>query len=158
MSLLIVELFELHDRERFEVIGVSTGPDDMSELRSRVANSFDRFYDVRLRSDDEIAMLINEMRVDVLVDLNGHTAHARFGILERRPARVQVSYLGFPGTSGAEFIDYVIADRIVLPFDQEDRAIAGYVFCHGSAETDFFAGAITKRGGPARRVRLLLLQ
>ncbi|MEX2127404.1 MAG: tetratricopeptide repeat protein [Xanthobacteraceae bacterium] len=118
-SYLIAELFELHDRERFEIVGVSTGPDDKSEIRARVIKSFDQFHDVRFRSDGDIAELLRDLEIDILVDLNGHTARARLGILARHLAPVQVNYLGYPGTIGADFIDYVIADRIVLPLDQQ---------------------------------------
>lgn len=119
MAYLFAELFSLHDRETFEIIGISTGPDDGSELRSRIVQSFDRFHDVRFHGDDEIADLVRNLGADILVDLNGHTTHARFGVFARRPAPVQVTYLGYPGTTGADFIDYVVADPIVLPFDQQ---------------------------------------
>jgi predicted O-linked N-acetylglucosamine transferase (SPINDLY family) len=119
LSFLIAELFERHDRSRFEVIGVSFGPDDGSDMRSRLVAAFDRFIDVRMQGDQEVARLINDLRVDIAVDLNGHIQHARLGILAFRPAPIQVSYLGYPGTTGADFIDYIIGDAIVLPFDQQ---------------------------------------
>ena len=116
---LIGELFELHDRSRVEVLGISLGPDDKSDMRSRLIKSFDQFHDVRFRSDREVAKLLNELQVDIAVDLKGYTQNSRPGILAHRPAPIQVNYLGYPGTMGAEFIDYVIADKIVLPFDQQ---------------------------------------
>ena len=116
---LIAELLELHDRRRFEIIGVSFGPNERSDLRSRLIKSFDRFYDVTTRTDEEAAGLIRDLDSHIAVDLKGHTTDARIGILAHRPAPIQVSYLGYPGTSGADFIDYVIADKIVLPFDQQ---------------------------------------
>jgi predicted O-linked N-acetylglucosamine transferase (SPINDLY family) len=119
VAYLVAELFERHDRSRFEVIGVSFGPDDGSDMRSRLAAAFDRFVDVRMQGDQDVAQLINDLQVDIVVDLNGHTQHGRPGILAFRPAPIQVSYLGFPGTTGADFIDYIIADAIVLPFDQQ---------------------------------------
>jgi protein O-GlcNAc transferase len=119
VSALTCELFELHDRTRFEVLGVSTGVDDRSEMRSRLANSFDRFMDVRYRTDQDIADLLKELQVDIAVDLTTLTSDGRLGVLAKRPVPVQVSYLGYPGTTGAEFFDYVIADPIVLPFDQQ---------------------------------------
>ncbi len=88
-------------------------------MRSRIVDAFDQFHDVRLRSDREVAMLLHELQVDIAVDLKGYTHDARPGILAHRPAPIQVGFLGYPGTTGAAFIDYVIADRIVLPFDQQ---------------------------------------
>jgi protein O-GlcNAc transferase len=116
---LTAELYERHDRRRFEVIGISFGPDDKSEARARVVKAFDSFHDVRSMSDDEAAALVRGLGVDIAVDLNGHTEGARLGILARRPAPVAVQYLGYLGTMGADFIDYVIADAIVLPHDQQ---------------------------------------
>jgi protein O-GlcNAc transferase len=119
VAALISGLFELHDRARFEVFGISTGVADRSEMRLRIAKAFDRFLDVRSQSDEEIARLLKELQIDIAVDLTGHTRDCRLGILSSRPAPVQASYLGYPGTTGADFIDYVIADPIILPFDQQ---------------------------------------
>jgi predicted O-linked N-acetylglucosamine transferase (SPINDLY family) len=119
LAYLMVELFELHDRSRFEVIAVSFGRDDRSEIRGRLVAAFDQFIDVRTQSDKEVARLLNHLRIDIAVDLMGHTRDARPGILAFHPAPIQVSYLGFPGTTGADFIDYIIADAIVLPFDKQ---------------------------------------
>jgi predicted O-linked N-acetylglucosamine transferase (SPINDLY family) len=115
----MVVLFEFHDRASFEVIGVSFGPDDGSDMRSRLAAGCDQFIDVRMQSDEEVARLINELQVDIAVDLNGHTQYGRLGILAFRPAPIQAAYLGFPGSTGTDFIDYIIADATVLPFDQQ---------------------------------------
>jgi protein O-GlcNAc transferase len=119
-SFLTEELFNLHDRNRFEILGVSYGPDDGSSLRARVIKSFDQFYDVRSKSDHEVAILLRDLQVDIVVDLMGYTENSRPGILAFRPAPIQINYLGFPGTMGAEFMDYVIADKIVAPFDQQE--------------------------------------
>src|SRR6516164_1450713 len=116
---LAAELFELHDRSRFEVVGVSYGVDDGSDTRRRLVEAFDQFHDVAQRSDREVAQLLLDLDVDIAVDLKGHTQHGRPAILACRPAPVQVSYLGYPATMGVDFIDYVLADRIVLPFDQQ---------------------------------------
>ena len=112
---LAAGLFERHDRARFEVIGVSWGPDDGGPMRRRLARAFDRFVDVRERGDEEVARLLRALEVDIAVDLKGHTTGARPAILAYRPAPVQASYLGYPGTMGASFIDYLIADRLVVP-------------------------------------------
>jgi protein O-GlcNAc transferase len=81
--------------------------------------AFDQFHDVRSQSDIEVAKLLSDIEVDIAIDLNGHTHGARSGILAHRPAPIQASYLGYPGTMGAAFIDYLIADPAVLPFDQQ---------------------------------------
>ena len=115
----IQDLFGLHDRSRFETIGVSFGADDGSEMRSRLMKSFDRFVDVRTRSDFQVASLVKELEADIAIDLMGHTRDSRPGIFALRPAPVQAAYLGFAGTTGADFIDYLIADRFVVA--EEDR-------------------------------------
>jgi protein O-GlcNAc transferase len=117
VAYLIPGLLERHDRSRFDVIGVSFGPNDRSEIRARIEHAVDRFHDVRSRSDSEVAALMRELDVDIVIDLTGHTEMSRTSILSHRPAPIQVSYLGLLGTMGADFIDYVIADEIVLPFD-----------------------------------------
>jgi protein O-GlcNAc transferase len=115
----MVRLFELRDRSRFEVLGISLGPDDGSDIRARLVRAFDRFHDVRSKSDRDIAMLLNDMQVDIIVDQSGYTNYGRPEVFAYRPAPIQVNYIGFPGTLGADFYDYVIADPIVLPFDQQ---------------------------------------
>ena len=102
---LITALFELHDRTRFEVLGVSFGADDHSDMRRRLVKSFDRFYDIESKTDADVAKLLAELQVDIAVDLKGYTQDARPGILAHRPAPIQINYLGYPGTIGASFID-----------------------------------------------------
>jgi protein O-GlcNAc transferase len=116
---LMAELFERHDRGRFEVTAIAFGPDDNSAMRARMKQTFDRFEDVRGKSDAEVARLLRAREIDIAVDLNGHTADARPGIFAYHPAPVQVNYLVYPGTTGASFMDVVLADRIVLPADQQ---------------------------------------
>ena len=112
---LMAELFELHDRGRFEVVAYSFGPDDGSAMRARLLRGFDRFVDIGSSSHVEAARAIHADGIDILFDLKGYTANARPEILALRPAPVQVSYIGYPGTMGCEFIDYIIGDRIVTP-------------------------------------------
>ena len=116
---LTAELIEIHDRSRFEVLGVSLGPDDQSEIRARLVRAFDQFHDVRQKGDREVAALLNDLQVDIAVDRSGYTANARPGIFAARPAPIQVNYIGFPGTLGASFYDYILADATVLPFDRQ---------------------------------------
>lgn len=112
---LMAELFELHDRQRFEVTAVSFGPAVSSPMRTRLESSFERFVNAQAMSDVEVARLLVELEIDIAVDLKGYTRDARPGILALRPAPVQVSYLGYPGTMGADHMDYLIADRQVIP-------------------------------------------
>jgi len=112
---LIVGAFECHDRTRFEAIGVALGPNDGSALRRRLESAFETFIDARARNDAEMAALLREREVDVAIDLNGFTAGCRPGILGRRPAPVQAQFLGFPGTMGSRHIDYIIADKFLIP-------------------------------------------
>jgi protein O-GlcNAc transferase len=116
---LIAELIEIHDRSRFEVLGISLGPDDQSEIRARLARGFDQFHDVRTKGDREVAALLNDMQVDIAVDCSGYIVNARPGLFAARPAPIQVNYLAHPGTLGADFYDYILADATVLPFDQQ---------------------------------------
>lgn len=115
---LVAGLFESHDRSRFEVHAVSYGPDDGSAMRARLKNAVEHFHDVRGMSDRDVAKLLADNQTGIAVDLKGHTQGARPAILSFRPAPVQVTYLGFPGSTAADYMDYLIADPIVLPRDQ----------------------------------------
>ena len=118
VSRLIAGMFEHHDRARFETAAISFGADDGSAMRSRLVKAVDHFVDVRTKSDWEIAALIHSMEIDIAVDLMGFTTGARFNVFAMRPAPVQVNYLGYPGTLGARYVDYIIADELVIPRDQ----------------------------------------
>jgi len=115
VAMLMAGVFEHHDPLHFETVAFSYGADDASPMRARLSRSFDRFLDVRAMSDTEVASLARQNEVDILVDLTGLTASARPGIFALRPALVQVNYLGFAGTMGAGFVDYIIADPVVIP-------------------------------------------
>ena len=112
---LLTQTIELHDRDLFEVVAISFGPNTDDEWQLRLTKAFDRFIDVRNLSDSAIATLARELQLDIAVDLKGHTEDARIGIFAHRPAPIQVNYLGYPGTLGADFIDYIIADPVVIP-------------------------------------------
>ncbi|QCO04405.1 O-linked N-acetylglucosamine transferase, SPINDLY family protein [Azospirillum argentinense] len=116
---LIAELIERHDRNRVEVVGCSYGADDGGPMRRRLTAAFDRFVDLAACSHADAAAGIRADGVDILVDLKGHTQHARPEIAAHRPAPVQAQWLGYPGTMGAGFIDYVIGDPLVTPFDHQ---------------------------------------
>ncbi|MDH5527068.1 MAG: tetratricopeptide repeat protein [Nitrospirota bacterium] len=112
---LLARVLELHNRERFECFGYALTPDDGSPLRKRMERSVDRFADLTGEGAQSAAQRIRTDRIDILIDLAGHTRDARMEILALRPAPVQVTWLGFAGTTGAEFVDYLIGDRISTP-------------------------------------------
>jgi protein O-GlcNAc transferase len=111
---LTAGMFEAHDKSRFETIALSLGPDDGSDLRRRIKSAFDDFADVRNLSDGDLAALIRRREIDILVDLTGFTHGGRFGVLARRVAPIQVNFPGYPGTMGADCVDYIIADPTVI--------------------------------------------
>jgi predicted O-linked N-acetylglucosamine transferase (SPINDLY family) len=114
-AILMAGVFAHHDRAKFETFAISFGRDDGSPLRARLKQGIERFLDVRGQSDADIARLMRGLEIDIAVDLKGYTSEARPAVFSLRPAPVQVGYLGFPGTMGAPFMDYLIADPIVLP-------------------------------------------
>ncbi|HET7097975.1 MAG TPA: tetratricopeptide repeat protein, partial [Casimicrobiaceae bacterium] len=116
---LAAEVFELHDRERFEVVLLSYGPDDGSAMRKRLEAGGDRFVDLAALSDEAAAQRIYDERIQILVDLKGYTAGDRPRIGAQRPAPIQVNWLGYPGSMGAGWIDYLIADRYLVPSEHE---------------------------------------
>lgn len=118
---LISELFELHDRSRFRIFGYSYGTDDGGAARQRLRDSLDSFVDLEHVSHASAAARIRADGVDILVDLKGYTMDARPEIMALRPAPIQVSYLGYPGTMGMRAIDYILVDRFVVPADQQEH-------------------------------------
>jgi protein O-GlcNAc transferase len=115
MASLLAGVFELHDRERFEVTAISLGRAREGEMRSRLINSFERFVEASETSDQEVVRQIEALGIHIAVDLMGYTKNSRTEILAQRPAPVQVNYLGYPGTMGADYIDYIIADEFLIP-------------------------------------------
>ena len=112
---LTAGLFEHHDKSRFETTAISFDAERDSATGRRVKAAFDRFIDAPTQSDDEVAALIRQLEIDIVVDLNGFTRNSRLGVFARRPAPIQVNYLGYAGTMGASFYDYIIADETVIP-------------------------------------------
>src|SRR5258705_228882 len=112
-------VFERHDKTRFATIALSHGLDDQSSMRARLERAFDRFIHVQNMSDFDVATRIRKEEADIAVDLTGLTGRGRPGIFGFRPAGIQVQHLGFPGTMGADTIDYIVADRIVIPESQQ---------------------------------------
>ena len=114
-AVLMAEVFEKLDRSRFEISFYSHGPEDGSPMRERLKRAADHFIEAAGLSDLEVAQRVRSDGIDVLVDLKGHTRDSRLAIMAYRAAPVQASFLGFPGTTGADFIDYFIGDDIVSP-------------------------------------------
>jgi len=119
VAYLTAELFELHDKSRFELFAFYFGPEDSSKLHKRIRNSFDNFMDVRDISDRDIAFMSRKFEIDIAIDLTGITHFERVGIFSYRAAPIQLSYLGFLGTMGADYYDYLISDQIIIPEDSQ---------------------------------------
>ena len=118
-AILMAGLYERHDRSRFELIAIDNGSADNSAMSGRLKQAFDRWIDIGTLTDAQAAAKIRAAEIDILVNLNGWFGKHRMGVLAARPAPVQVNYLGFPGTLGAPYMDYIIADRIVIPESDE---------------------------------------
>lgn len=146
---LMAGVFEAHDRERFEISAISYGPDDRGEMRDRLKAAFERFEDVSHLPDEDVVELIRQLGIEVLVDLGGFTAGARPKILARRAAPIQVNYLGFPGTMGASYIDYVMADRIVIPEGEQQHYAEKVIYLPDSYQATDARRPILANG-PAR--------
>ena len=115
---LMAQIFEQHDKEQFEVYAYSYGPDKKDDMRQRLINSVDVFHDVRELSDMQIVELARAEQLDIAIDLKGFTTNTRLAPFAHGLAPVQISYLGYPGTLGADFIDYIVADPVVIPEDK----------------------------------------
>ena len=130
----LVELLERHDRSRFEVIAISSGQGDGSDIRARIIAACDQFHDMAQNSDQEIAEKLRALEVDIAVDLSGHTHGTRIGSFEWRPAPVQAAWLGYSGTNGAREMDFILGDAIVTPpehqpfYDEKIIALPGSFF------------------------------
>ena len=112
---LMAGLYECHDRDRFEIIAIDNGGPDASAMRKRLDVAFDKVIDISRLADADAAGRIRGAQIDILVNLNGYFGAPRMGVFAQRPAPVQVNYLGFPATLGAPYIDYILADPIVIP-------------------------------------------
>lgn len=119
VAYLIAKVIEIHNRDRFEVYGYSVGATKEDEVRRRLAKGFDFFKDVRNMTDKNIASLARQDKIDIAVDLSGYTEYSDPGIFAYRAAPIQISYLGYPGTMGANFIDYIIADENLIPTESQ---------------------------------------
>jgi protein O-GlcNAc transferase len=120
VSFLIAGMLEAHDKSRFDVTAISLGVDDSSQMRRRLRSSVDHFIDADTFDDNEIINLIRASEIDILVDLMGFTAGSRTRVFADRPAPIQINYLGYPGTMGAQYIDYIVSDRLVIPDEMRE--------------------------------------
>jgi predicted O-linked N-acetylglucosamine transferase (SPINDLY family) len=145
---LMAGLFERHDRARFETFALSYGPDDGSPMRARLERAFEHFVDARALSDAQAARLLREREIDIAIDLKGHTTDARIGILAYRPAPLQLAWLGYPGTTGADFVDGVLADRVVLPEAERAAWSEEVVYLPGCYQPNDDGRAIAPERGP----------
>jgi predicted O-linked N-acetylglucosamine transferase (SPINDLY family) len=132
VAVLAAGFLEAHDRSKFEVSAFSCGPDRQDTVRKRLELAFNRFIDVRGHSDKEIALLARRLSIDIAVDLGGHTGNSRTGIFAMRAAPIQINYLGYPGTMGAEYMDYLIGDRMVIPEAQRGHYAEKIVYMPNS--------------------------
>ena len=133
---LMAELIEKHDRSRFELIALSFGPERNDRMQLRVMTSFETFVDVRNKSDKDVALLSRNLGVDIAVDLMGLNFGARTGIFARRAAPIQINYLAYSGTMGAEYIDYIIADPIVIPEESKQHYCEKIVYLPNSYQVN----------------------
>ena len=144
VSNLMAGVFEMHDRSRFECTAFSLGPDTKDDVRKRVEAAFERFVDVRSRADVEVATLARNLEIDIAVDLGGFTQGSRTGIFAMRTAPLQASYLGYLGTMGAPYIDYLIADPTIVP-PEHRRHFSEKIVCLPSYQANDSGRAIPDR-------------
>jgi predicted O-linked N-acetylglucosamine transferase (SPINDLY family) len=133
---LMAELFESHDREKFELIAFVFGRNQPDEMRSRLVKAFDQFIDVEHKTDQEIAALSREFEIDIAIDVKGFTQEGRAPIFMYGAAPIQVSYLAFPGTIGGDFIDYIVADRILIPKEAQNGIVEKIIYLPNSYQVN----------------------
>ena len=115
MSYLLVHLFESHDKSRFEIFGFSFSPEKNDKIGQRIFNTFDKIINIKSKSDNEIVKISRDLNIDIAIDLMSFTLNNRFGIFVKKCAPIQINFLGYPGTSGSKCIDYILADKILIP-------------------------------------------
>ena len=141
---LMAELFEAHNKEKFEIFAFSFGPNKNDSWRDRVKSSFDEFLDVSLVSDYQVTLLAKEKEIDIAIDLKGYTHNSRPKIFSEGCAPIQVSYLGYPGTMGAKFIDYLIADQVLIPRKEQKYYSEKIVYMPDSYQVNMSKRTISK--------------
>jgi predicted O-linked N-acetylglucosamine transferase (SPINDLY family) len=142
---LMAALLEKHDRSKFEIFGFSFGPATADAWRQRLTKAFDTFVDVSHLSDLEIATMARNLEIDIAIDLKGYTRDERLGIFALRPAPIQVTYLGYPGTTGADYMDYLIADAVIIPPAHRDSYAEKIVYLPHSYQANDSSKVISPR-------------
>jgi len=148
VSQALVGVFEQHDHKRFETIAISFGFDDGSEMRTRLKSAFDQFIDVSMQSDRDVAKLLHGREIDIAVDLTGYTDNSRTAILAQRPSGIQVNFLGYPATMGADFIDYLIADPTLIQKSDQSFCKEKIVYLPNSYHPTSYRINELRRSGP----------
>ena len=133
---LMAELFELHDRKKFEIFAFSFGPNQQDKWRQRASLSFDKFIDVRLKSDSEISTLSKELEIDIAVNLGGYTHSTRTGVFANFAAPIQVNFLVYPGTMGSNYFDYIVADHTLITPENKDQFSEKIVYMPDSYQSN----------------------
>jgi predicted O-linked N-acetylglucosamine transferase (SPINDLY family) len=136
VSHLIAELFELHDRSKFELHGFSFGVNTRDTMRQRIEKSLDNFLDVKHLSDLDIAHLSRQLEIDIAIDLGGYTRDSRPQIFAERAAPIQINYLGFPGTMGTQYLDYLMADPQLISPDTQDAYAEKIIYLPNSYQVN----------------------
>jgi len=135
-SLLMTRVWEMHDKSKFEIFAFDNGWDDGSEYRQRIVKAFTKIFDISKISDLDVVKLIQENEIDILVNLNGFFGEARQRVFSYKPAPIQVNYLGFPGTIGINYMDYIIADKVVIPEESKDHYIEKIAYLPNSYQAN----------------------
>ncbi|MDB9699569.1 hypothetical protein OAA33_01440, partial [Candidatus Pelagibacter sp.] len=145
VSYLTAELYEIHDRDKFEIHAFSFGPDTNDELNVRIKAGVDYFHDIQMMSDHDAVKLARSLEIDIAIDLTGFTGKARTNIFAMSAAPIQVNYLGYPGTMAVDFIDYLIADHELIPNDKKIHYSEKIVFMPNSYQPNFSKTKVSKK-------------
>jgi len=135
-SILMTRVWELHDESKFEIFAFDNGWDDLSEYRQRITGAFSNMFDISRLSDLDAAKLIQHNEIDILVNLNGFFGFERQGVFSHKPAPIQVNYLGFPGTMGIKYMDYIIADKVVIPEESKRHYVEKLAYLPNSYQAN----------------------
>jgi len=135
-SILMTRVWELHDKSKFEIFGFDNGWDDGSDYRERIEKAFSYIFDISKTSDAEVVRLIQENEIDILVNLNGFFGEVRQQVFAYKPAPIQVNYLGFPGTIGIKYMDYIIADKVVIPEESKIHYVENIAYLPNSYQAN----------------------
>jgi len=153
-SILMTRIWELHNKFKFEIFAFDNGWDDGSDYRQRIVGAFDNIFDISKLSDLDAVKLIQSNEIDILINLNGFFGLSRQGIFSYKPAPIQVNYLGFPGTIGAKYMDYIIADKVVIPEESKKYYVEKLVYLPNSYQANDDQRKISDRKFTRRQLGL----